>query len=97
MESSSTPSFPPCPCKDCICVAVCRLKDYFLLVSNCKLVSLILYSTKYIGRSGRSRNFNQTVYKIHDALSPRYWRISRSSTNNDELKIVDINLIELNP
>lgn len=95
MESSSTPSFPPSPCKDCICVPVCRFKGYFPLIKQCKLLLHLLYKSQYPEPSGRETCFDHMIYRIHNDLNPRYWRISQTSLTNDEIEIVGINLKEI--
>lgn len=95
MESSSTPSFPLCPCNDCVCVPVCRQKGYYPLVQQCKLILHILYTSNYSDAGSRSVYFNKMIYKVNDALNPRYWRISETSINNKEPEIVGMNLKEL--
>ena len=55
--------FPPVPCKDCVCLAICRHKRVANLHVDC---ALFRYYT-----SNGSR-----WLRIHDVLQPTQWEVS---------------------
>jgi len=76
MESSSTKSSPPCPCNDCVCVPVCRHKEFAQLLYTCSL--LLTW-----------RNENYTVdtwsyrYIIFESLKPHKWVVRNGYIYHD--------------
>jgi hypothetical protein len=56
------------PCKDCICLAICKNKTYYRLIEDCSLIYDILY------RGFISLN-ETTEYKIliYADLNPTSW------------------------
>ncbi|MHA1972862.1 MAG: hypothetical protein ACTSW1_07710 [Candidatus Hodarchaeales archaeon] len=61
------------PCKDCICVPVCRFKGYHPLVSQCRIIKDILYRDQGIDISTRTKDFNIAIFDIFNALNPQHW------------------------
>ena len=68
-----------CPCKDCICVPVCKLKDWTSLLSECDIIN------QYIPVPNPNRLHDryipETLWQARtrilcETLKPRYWKLS---------------------
>lgn len=65
-----------CPCKECICVPICRNKLYIDFISDCILIEKFLY-----GRSGyageltpeESKQYNINWGTATDIVNPSSW------------------------
>ena len=57
-----------CPCIDCICIPVCRNREYWQLFKNCSLIE------EYIPNYGShiTRDY-QKVMKLQSILNPPTW------------------------
>lgn len=56
-----------CPCEDCLCVPICRHKNYFSLFNSCRLID------KYVKRSGDD---NSTLKITQNILQSPWWNVS---------------------
>lgn len=66
-----------CPCKACLCVAVCRHKPYSQLFDNCQLVTEYLpYHVFCIKRDDSKLSY------IAKALEPTEWRLEETKVDN---------------
>lgn len=60
-----------CPCKNCPCIAICRLKQFLKLFQDCELIHT--YEPKYMDPHNRNKkhmnnieiNLNPSTWKIH--------------------------------
>jgi len=59
-----------CPCKECICVAVCKHKRFDDLIRDCKIVGNLLY---YEDTGTRTRAFSKNVVEMKKALKAHTW------------------------
>ncbi len=59
-----------CPCVDCVCIAICRLKTYSKLIGGCGLVS-------YYVRRNLSSTPGPFLYRIdiRDIIKPIEWEV----------------------
>jgi hypothetical protein len=63
-----------CPCKDCICIPICRNKDYVDLFNDCYLLDKYTSSkSKYVVLRDEKK-----IYKIQDILKPNAWLFRKS-------------------
>lgn len=82
-----------CPCENCVALAVCRLKEYRAMVSNCKILRDQLYRGAIDSRY-RTFDFLSIVSEVRDIMQPRHWeifpdedeRLQIQGTNLDRLK-----------
>ncbi len=61
------------PCIDCICLPVCRHKDYRGVVLDCEMLFSILYDCKSISMEDRDRHFNESILAVEPVLNPARW------------------------
>lgn len=61
-----------CPCKNCICVPICRLKQYQHLVIECNIVFRYLKSPFGFGKLPRA---NGKLNLIKQSLNPTMWTL----------------------
>jgi len=57
-----------CPCVDCVCIAICRLKRYIRLINDCRLI------TDYMkwDRISQLRGFRVSIMV---AIDPIPWKV----------------------
>ena len=73
-----------CPCKNCICVAVCAHKQYSALIFDCILIQEYLRNAFMYSEPSRT---NGRLALVHKALNPTYWYLiydefDRAMVNN---------------
>ena len=68
----------PYPCKDCICVPICKHKNYTQLIGECDLIFDLLYKRAEMSRQGgyRQRSFKVNILKVEEYLKPTTWETS---------------------
>jgi len=59
----------PCPCIECICLPICRCKDYNKLFGECVLVCV--YEPFYSSVELRNRS---NIYDLQAILKPTEWK-----------------------
>ena len=57
-----------CPCKNCICLPVCKYKKYYKLFTDCSLIEE--YISDY--NSALKRN-KKHVYQLQKIMKPTRW------------------------
>jgi len=64
-------NYKKCPCVDCVCVAICRLKRYTILIRDCKLV------VDYINSHAWDGAIHLPYFRalICDAIDPTSWKV----------------------
>jgi len=67
-----------CPCKNCICIPICREKDYIKMIRNCSLLKNLLYGNKF-------RNFWRILIETEKILKPVRWYIEIKDNGVTEL------------
>jgi len=67
-----------CPCKDCICIPICRHKPFNTLFHDC--INITGYEPKY--RQPTNRNIN-SMNEIVNTLEPTLWSYKRSYKRDD--------------
>jgi hypothetical protein len=72
-----------CPCKDCICIPMCKWKKYKSLIEECNILAESLYYEGVLLE--RNPEFNQLIYKTVKYLKPVMWGI----TETDLIKGID--------
>ena len=65
-----------CPCKDCICVPVCKHKVYNILLSGCHLIKKKLYFKGPLSDKIRRRRFTKAVVNVEKYLKPVLWHVT---------------------
>lgn len=68
------------PCKDCICVPICKNKTYDQLVTDCKLIFNILYKVE-VSPGNRRRLFKRHIDRIRECLTPTLWEATVQPNN----------------
>ena len=68
------------PCKDCICIPMCRHKNYNKLMIDCTTLFELLYveAKGVIKLNGNSNEFEEAILKVQEYIQPITW----STTNN---------------
>ena len=74
-----------CPCKNCICVAICQAKNYSNLVMDCKLVFDYLSGKPFCSTKRKTGRLG-LLYKT---LKPIYWSLF---SDNNGCAYVDNNM-----
>jgi hypothetical protein len=74
-----------CPCKDCICVPVCRHKQYSALIFGCTLLQKYLRNGFMFGEPSRP---NGKLKLVQKSLQPSAWILiydeyGRAMVDND--------------
>jgi len=73
---------PNCPCKDCLCVSICRQKMYNDLIASCKLIRKYLYTkeaeeeislSKLVKVSSRVEKFDPRIKEVQDYIKSTEW------------------------
>lgn len=72
MDNSTTIEVP---CKDCVCIAICRNKLFDAIISECRLLLDALYFDRTTTDGARSKYFGNKVIMIYNMLQPEYWKI----------------------
>jgi hypothetical protein len=64
-----------CPCKNCICIPICRHKMYMQLFKDCCLVKKYVpkYDWIYLGRHRDEKELDERVKEICLAINPVRW------------------------
>jgi hypothetical protein len=70
-----------CPCINCICLPVCRLKSYSQLVSVCKLVVDFVIITPGPALNPIHRDVVR-MRSLYSTLKPTKWRLLKSTFKN---------------
>ena len=60
-----------CPCVNCICMAICRLKPYYRLHQDCVL------SRTYVVNELKQSN-EDVFQEVYDILKPIRWNVKMS-------------------
>jgi hypothetical protein len=66
------------PCKNCICIPVCRLKDYYHLHHECSIIFRKLYLIDGFNRKVRKSTYGLTVRLVEKYIRPLYWKAGPS-------------------
>lgn len=64
-----------CPCKQCICVPICKHKAYKLFLSDCQLIKEELYFRGTVADKIRRTRFTKAVVDVEKYLKPVLWRV----------------------
>ena len=62
-----------CPCEECICIAMCRLKPFINMKSECSLIEEYL-SIPLLIKAIRDSSFSHRIYNIYINQKPILWR-----------------------
>lgn len=63
------------PCENCICVPMCRHKDYGELIRTCSLVRDMLYHGDYVNSLNRRPGFYENIGEMERVLTPVGWEL----------------------
>ena len=70
-----------CPCKECICLAVCKHKNYTAMLNECIMINNYLYDNIESFKSKTPRyadwrvdDFDKRIVKAIDSLKPSKWK-----------------------
>ena len=86
------------PCFNCICVPVCKLKQYKVLVNDCSIIRKLFYRGVTADSRYRTTEFYLGIDKVHHTLNPRHWEVgvlTRDRLNMDEHNVIQIMGIHL--
>ena len=75
-----------CPCEDCICVPVCRHKNYNAMLSQCSVIMDLLYDQDMIAQEYRQPRFNKNVVKVEKYLRPVRWESRVNDKGFNEIR-----------
>jgi len=71
-----------CPCKNCICLSVCRHKYYTTMFNYC------IFITDYLPYNGDWNSRSQTkLLKIYNILSPTKWNLINKHFNKKNKRL----------
>jgi len=70
----------PCPCIECICVPICRHKNYQDLILQCIIVHDILLK-------GTTERFIKLVRQVEEHLHPSLWSVTKREITVDSTPI----------
>ena len=62
-----------CPCIECICVPVCKNKDYAQLLRDCSTVRHLLYVNGIAKPGNRTYNFHRILKDVSFNVTPVLW------------------------
>jgi hypothetical protein len=69
-----------CPCEDCICMAICRLKLFEDLFAECSIVDAhIVDATNYYVTRANAVMANR-LKQVQEALNPTRWKYIRGNS-----------------
>lgn len=57
-----------CPCENCICIAICKTKEYIQLINQCSLITKYLIDPCNIS----VRPINR-LQKVKELINPTFW------------------------
>ena len=67
------------PCKDCLVLPICRLKQYSVMLSECELLLKLLYKGPPTSPTRRKHKvFNKEIYNLVNILKPTRWKTTIS-------------------
>ena len=64
-----------CPCKQCICVPICKHRVYNVLLNKCGLLKKYLFYKGQHHDSKRRRWFSKTILYAERCLKPKLWHV----------------------
>jgi len=77
-----------CPCKECICVPMCRYKSFNKLMENCCLLkNLIFHEFPTIHDTKLIQGHSRMIRKAEKILKPIKWRIKKDGWQLEEVKV----------
>ena len=84
------------PCYNCICMAICRQKEFQKVMSECPLVREVLYldGMKIADSRYRKPGFKRRIHLIEEALNPLHWELQVNPLS-DNIQVIGINLEDL--
>jgi len=86
------------PCKNCICLGVCKYKTYPDLIMQCETIRNILYD-KQNGKSTlvghRSDDYEKFIYFLSNLFKEEGWVIRILRNSNGEKKLFALSKNEL--
>ena len=59
-----------CPCENCVCLPVCRHKEYYNLFKNCSLIKEYIPDYNIIYKRNK-----EYVYKLDEIMNPTRWSL----------------------
>ena len=66
------------PCKDCLVLPVCRLKQYSVMLRECDPLLNLLYKGTTSSPTLRDHKvFNKEIFNLEKILKPTMWRTTR--------------------
>jgi len=81
-----------CPCHNCICVPICRQKEYFRLIDDCELLLKLLYKSTTIDSRNRKKDYPGMISEVYKELQPHHWIIEIVRDSNNILRIYGVDL-----
>lgn len=75
-----------CPCYECICVAVCRHKEYLDMINQCKTLLDTLYYDHKVTVEDRREFFMDILFDTEKVLKPTSWRIKVDNTGFSSIR-----------
>lgn len=72
------------PCHECICVPVCRLKSFNVLLNDCAKIKYFYYTEQHVLKQNK---FNNKIIVIQDALKDPVWKTLLNKIEKEIKKI----------
>lgn len=67
------------PCKDCLCLGICRNKTYAVMVDECPLIGKLLYRRSMRANPAyRTPMFEKIIFQVQDILKSNTWQVIKT-------------------
>ena len=79
-----------CPCKDCLCISICRFKHFSGLVRQCRLAYDFI-AVKRTESNASISPINRDPVRMNtliDVLRPVYWKVGVTRYKDDEYPVI---------
>ena len=71
------------PCKNCVCLAICKYKTYVCLLSECALIAGFLFRKRSGTQQEHTDHFNKAIATIEEDIEPDRWYVDKAGTPED--------------
>lgn len=77
-----------CPCENCLCVAICRQKEYAYLVRDCDKVWKYITHIPIITFKDNPYKINPHLVRVFNTLRPDKWVMRTYHGTNKDISLV---------
>jgi hypothetical protein len=81
-----------CPCEDCLCIAICKHKEYAYLVHDCITVWKYITNIPLTTFEDDPYKINPYLVRVFNTLRPDKWIIRDYHGTNKDLSIVKLSI-----